>query len=135
MTRTMFFGKPSEKQKRIYETVLKAQQKAIDYIHSAIKSGKKVMTAKADEVARDYITSKDYPTIPHSLGHGIGLEVHEHPSLSPKSKEILKPGMVFSIEPGIYLPGFGGVRIEDLYVYEEKGLRQLTNSAKNMIVI
>jgi len=87
MTRTMFFGKPSEKQKRIYETVLKAQQKAIDYIHSAIKSGKKVMTAKADEVARDYITSKDYPTIPHSLGHGIGLEVHEHPSLSPKAKK------------------------------------------------
>lgn len=122
MTRTVFFGKPSERQKKIYETVLGAQQKAINFVKKQVK-------AKAvDKVARDYIKSKGFPDIPHSLGHGIGLEVHEHPSLSPKSKDILKEGMVFSIEPGIYLPGFGGIRIEDLFVLEKNGLRQLTTS-------
>lgn len=135
MTRTIFFGKPSSKQKEIYQTVLATQQKAVDYINSAIKSGKQIKAAEVDKVARDLIVSQGYPAIPHSLGHGVGLEIHEHPSLSPKSKETLKQGMVFSIEPGIYLEGFGGVRIEDLFVLEEQGLRQLTNSPKELIVI
>ncbi|MBI2338525.1 aminopeptidase P family protein [Candidatus Daviesbacteria bacterium] len=135
MTRTVFFGKPGKKQKDIYETVLKAQQEAIEYINGVLKSGKAVKAAKADKAARDYITSKGYKSIPHSLGHGIGLDVHEHPSLSPKSKEILKEGMVFSIEPGIYLPEAGGVRIEDLFVLEKKGLRQLTHSPNKLIAV
>lgn len=135
MTRTVFFGKPLEKQNRIYQIVLESQQKAIDYINKAIKSGAKVMAAKVDKLARDYITSKGYSTIPHSVGHGIGLEVHEHPSLSPKSKEILERGMVFSIEPGIYLPQFGGVRIEDLFVLKEKEIVQITKSNKNLTVL
>ena len=126
MTRTIFFGKPSEEQKKIYKTVLTAQQKAVDFVSPRTKA------AEVDKVARDYIISKGYPATPHSLGHGIGLEVHEHPHLSPKSKEILKEGMVFSIEPGIYIEGFGGVRIEDLFVYETSGLRQLTNSSKRL---
>lgn len=142
MTRTIFFGPPDAKQKKIYQTVLEAQQKAINFINSAIRSGKEVKASEADKVTRDYIISKGYPSIPHSLGHGIGLEVHEHPALSPKSKEVLKEGMVFSIEPGIYLPNFGsprgeagGVRIEDLFVLEKNNLRQLTNSSKKLTVI
>ncbi|MBI2196211.1 aminopeptidase P family protein [Candidatus Daviesbacteria bacterium] len=150
MTRTVFFGKLTGKQKEIYEVVLAAQQKAVGYINSVLRlrSGSSTRSLKAsevDKVARDYIVSKGYPTIPHSLGHGIGLEVHEHPSLSPKSREILQEGMVFSIEPGIYIPDFGsprstrveagGVRIEDLFVLKDNGLRQLTNSPKGIISV
>ena len=144
MTRTIFFGKPTNQQKEIYKTVLAAQQKAVDFINSAVKSGKEIKATDVDKVARDYIMSKGFPTIPHSLGHGIGLEVHEHPSLSLKSKETLKEGMVFSIEPGIYVPDFGsprfageagGGRIEDLFVLEKQGLRQLTDSPKRLFVI
>lgn len=135
MTRTIFFGRPSDKQKEIYEIVLAAQQKAVDYVNSVIKTGKQIKAAEVDKIARDYIISKGYPTIPHSLGHGVGLEIHEHPSISPKSKETLKEGMVFTIEPGIYLPDFGGVRIEDLFVLEDNKLRQLTKSLKEIITI
>lgn len=135
MTRTIFFGKPSEKQIKMYKTVLQAQQKAVDFINSSVKSGKLIKAADADKAARKYIISKDYPTIPHSLGHGIGLEVHEYPNLSLKSKDILKPGMVFSIEPGIYIPNFGGVRIEDLVVLEKTGPRLLTKAPKQIIQI
>lgn len=135
MTRTVFFGEPTDKQKEIYETVLVVQQKVVDYIRSAVKDGKEIKTTDVDKIARDYIVFKGYPTIPHSLGHGIGLEVHEHPSLSPKSKETLKEGMVFSIEPGIYIPDLGGVRIEDLFVLEHNGLRQITRSPKQVISV
>ncbi|MBU1000301.1 Xaa-Pro peptidase family protein [Patescibacteria group bacterium] len=135
MTRTVFFGKPTKEQKAIFETVLKAQQKAINFVNSAIKSGKELKAAQVDKVARDYIISKNYPAVPHSLGHGVGLDVHESPRLSRQSREILKEGMVFSIEPGIYSEGFGGVRIEDLFVLEKKGIRQLTNATKKLITI
>lgn len=149
MARTVFFGGPTDQQKRIYKTVLEAQQKAVDFINSATRTGKRIRAAEVDKVARGYIVSKGYPTIPHSLGHGIGLEVHEHPSLSLRSKEELKQGMVFSIEPGIYLPNLGGVRIEDLFcisktvpsetkglfVLEKNGLRVLTRSPKELISV
>lgn len=135
MTRTIFLGKATEKQRKIYKTVLEAQKKAVDFINSLIKSGKIIKAKEVDKVARDYITSRGYPTIPHSLGHGVGLEIHEHPHLSTKSKEELKHGMVFSIEPGIYIQGFGGVRIEDLFVYERGGLKQITNSPKEIIEV
>ncbi len=135
MTRTVFFGEPSEKQKEIYKTVLESQKKAVEFINKQIKSGKKVKASQVDEIAREYIKSKGFPDIPHSLGHGVGLEVHEQPHLSLKSKEELKEGMVFSIEPGIYLPGFGGVRIEDLFVYEKNGLKQITNAPKFLTTI
>ena len=117
MTRTVFFGKPNEKQKKIYKTVLEAQQKAVRVIEQGERQAAKIFKAAGIE-------------IPHSLGHGIGLQVHEHPSLSPKSKDVLKEGMVFSIEPGIYIPDFGGVRVEDLFVLEDNNLRQLTISPK-----
>lgn len=132
MTRTVFFGKASQKQKEIYETVLKAQQKAVKFIKQKIKNKKPIKAAAVDKVARDYIESKGY-SFAHSLGHGVGHEIHERPWVSKGSKDILKVGMVFSIEPGIYLPGFGGVRIEDLYVLEPSGLRQLTKSPKDRV--
>lgn len=127
MTRTLTFGKASEKQKKIYKTVKQAQEKAVNFFKAGIKA--KVL----DKVARDYILGQGFDSIPHSLGHGIGIEVHEHPYLSPNSKEVLTEGMVFSIEPGIYIPEFGGVRIEDLFVLEKDGIRQLTESRKELI--
>ncbi len=123
MTRTVFFGKPTLEQKRMYQTVLEAQKFAISRCHAEFISASQV-----DNVARDYIISKGYKTIPHSVGHGIGIDVHEAPHLSPNSKDILKEGMVFSIEPGIYSPNFGGVRIEDLVVLEKNNVRLLTHS-------
>lgn len=123
MTRTVFFGKPNEKQKKMYETVSRAQQKAVEAIEQGERQAAKIFKAAG------------LPAMPHSLGHGIGLEVHEHPSLSPKSKEILKEGMVFSIEPGIYVEGFGGVRIEDLFILEKNGLRKLTGAPVEIKII
>lgn len=154
ITRTIFFGKADQKFKKIYQTVYDAQQKAAEYIYSAVsrntvtrdlhgispspsasrndnKNGVKASTV--DKIARDYITSNGFPSIPHSLGHGIGIEVHEAPTLAPNSKDELKPGMVFSIEPGIYIPGFGGIRIEDLVMLENKTVRLLTSTPKNLI--
>ncbi len=133
MTRTVFFGKPTSEQKKMYETVLAAQQKVIESLHDI--SIYDAMAKNVDKVARDYILSKGYETIPHSVGHGIGIDVHEAPHLSPKSKDILKEGMVFSIEPGIYIPGFGGVRIEDLVVLEKTNPRLLTTSTRDLIIL
>lgn len=135
MTRTIFFGEPSKKQKDIYETVLQAQKEAVKFLNYNIKSNKKLIAGQVDKVARDYIISKDFPSIPHSLGHGIGINVHERPNLSTNSKDELIEGMVFSIEPGIYLQDFGGVRIEDLFVLEKDQLRRITTSPKNLIKI
>ena len=131
MTRTIFFGKAPAKFKKIYSTVLNAQEKAVHLV-SAINNEPLTMN-NIDTTARQYIELQGHPSIPHSLGHGIGLEVHEKPSLSPKSKDKLKNGMVFSIEPGIYLPNIGGVRIEDLFCLQNNKLNQLTNSKKELI--
>lgn len=133
MTRTLVFGKPTEKQKLIHETVKQAQQEAFDHLKANFKKG--VKAEDLDKIARFHILNSKFPTMPHSLGHGIGIEVHEHPYLSMNSKETLKEGMVFSIEPGIYLPELGGVRIEDLYVIEKNGVRQLTTSHKSLIAV
>lgn len=128
MTRTIFFGAIDKQQKKIYEAVYQSQQKALQLIKKMIKNNKSIKASSIDKEARDYIKSVGFESIPHSLGHGVGHEIHESPWLSIKSKDILKPGMVFSIEPGIYIPNFGGVRIEDLYVLEEKNIRQITKS-------
>ncbi len=141
MTRTLFFGKATDEQKRIYNVVREAQQKAIDYIHLHLadnrqlitdnSGAKEIIASNIDAAARNHILSQDYPSIPHSLGHGIGLQVHEAPTLSPVSKQILTEGMVFSIEPGIYIPNYGGVRIEDLFVIENNTLKQLTDTPRD----
>jgi Xaa-Pro aminopeptidase len=130
MTRTVFFGKATEKQKHTYQTVLIAQKKAIEQFNNeAMKQSEIHFQAKRlDNFARDYITSQNFPDMPHSLGHGIGLEVHEPPRLTPLSDEIIENGMVFSIEPGIYLPGKFGIRVEDLFAIENNKLVQLTKA-------
>ncbi len=133
MTRTIFMGNVNEKQKKIYETVLQAQQKAIKSIKSSQIKRKPISCLEIDAIARKHIESHGFPTIPHSLGHGIGIRVHEKPSLSPRSKDELKTGMVFSIEPGIYIPGFGGIRIEDLVFVTKNGLQILTRSSRKLI--
>lgn len=153
MTRTVFLGKADDKFKKIYNTVLKSQELTIkmliDYslrstainkklkavVRSRSTDPKILNASNLDNVARQYIIRSGYPTIPHSLGHGIGIEVHESPRLSPKSKDILKPGMVFSIEPGIYIPNYGGIRIEDLVTIQKNKPELLTHSPKNLIEI
>lgn len=129
-TRTVAVGEPSEQLKEIYQVVLDAQLLALE----KIKPG---MTGKeADAIARDYIASKGYgEAFGHSLGHGIGLEVHEGPGLSFRSDVVLEPGMVITIEPGIYLPNIGGVRIEDDALVTENGLEKLTHSTKELLIL
>ncbi len=114
ITRTVCVGKPSAKLVEIYNIVLKAQQNAA----KQIKAG---MTGReADSIARDIIKAAGYgDAFGHSLGHGVGMEEHEQPRLSVSSRDILKDGMVFTVEPGIYLEGWGGVRIEDTFLMEK----------------
>jgi Xaa-Pro aminopeptidase len=127
MTRVLFLSPPTRKQGRVYETVLRAQETALE----KIKPG---MTGQeADETARAVIKQEGFGAqFLHSLGHGLGIEVHEGFSLNPKSREILKPGMVFTIEPGVYLPGDFGVRIEDTVVMKKSGVQKLTQSPKTL---
>ena len=123
MTRTVFLGKATEKFKKIYGIVLEAQQKAI----KAIKVG--AVCKNVDAVARKVIADAGYgENFGHGLGHSLGLEVHEAPSLSKKCADKIKAGVAFTVEPGIYLPGWGGVRIEDVFLVKEKGLLQLTST-------
>lgn len=134
MTRTVFFGSPTEKFKSMYETVINAQNNAVQFISGKLSMvNSQLLTRDVDKTTRQYIIDKGYESIPHSLGHGIGIDVHERPSLSPKSKSILKTGMIFSIEPGIYLNGFGGVRIEDLFLLTDKRLEKITHSTSKII--
>ncbi len=114
MTRTFLPKKPTAEQRNVYEKVLTAQELAI----KAIKPG--VACAKLDKIARDSM-GKEAQYFGHSLGHGVGLDVHEAPNLSSRSKDILKTGMVVTVEPGIYLDGKFGVRIEDCGLVTEKG--------------
>jgi Xaa-Pro aminopeptidase len=130
ITRTVAVGEPSEQLKEIYQVVLDSQLLALD----KVKPG---MTGiEADAVARDYIKSKGYgEAFGHSLGHGIGLEVHEGPGLSFRSETVLEEGMVVTIEPGIYVPGVGGVRIEDDIVITAAGNEKLTHSTKELLIL
>ncbi len=128
MTRTVVVGKASEKQKEIYETVLEAQLKSL----AALKEdcvGKEV-----DKVARDVIINKGYgDNFGHGLGHCVGLFIHEEPRLSPKDETTFKENMVVTVEPGIYVPNFGGVRIEDLVCVTKDGIINFNTSPKELI--
>ncbi|MGB9839179.1 M24 family metallopeptidase [Thermovenabulum sp.] len=130
MTRTVFLGKPGEEQVKIYRIVREAQEKALEYIKAGI------LGKDADRVARDIIENNGFgPNFGHGLGHGVGLEIHEEPRLSKLGEEELKPGMVVTVEPGIYIENFGGVRIEDLVVITEQGIKNLTKSSKDLIIL
>lgn len=130
MTRTIVVGEANDKQREIYGIVLEAQKKALD----AIKAGKACY--EVDKVARDYISSSGYgKCFGHGLGHSVGLFIHETPALSPSSKATLSVNMLETVEPGIYVEGFGGVRIEDLVVVKDGGYKNLTTSPKELIII
>lgn len=127
LTRTICAGRPDDKFKEIYDIVLEAQQTA----EQSIRPG---MTGKqADGIARKVIEDAGYgDNYGHGLGHGVGLAVHEKPGVGRLSEDVLEPGMVFTVEPGIYLPGWGGVRIEDIVVMREDGVRVLTQASKEL---
>lgn len=128
MTRSFCLGKAGEKLKEIYEIVLKAQETAL----KAIKPG--VPCKEVDAAARTVIADAGYGEyFGHGLGHGVGIEVHEGPRLSANSTDVCKSGMVFTVEPGIYLPGTGGVRIEDMITVTEDGYRNLVNTGKELL--
>jgi Xaa-Pro dipeptidase len=130
MTRTVMLGKAAPEYREVYETVKEGQKKAAE----AVKPGMKA--SDIDAAARNYISEKGYGEyFIHRTGHGIGLEVHEEPYISNVSETILEPGMVFSIEPGIYLPGKFGVRIEDLVLVTETGAEVLNKYTKELIEI
>lgn len=130
MTRTVFIGKASEKAREIYETVKEANLRAI----AAVKPGARF--CDVDRAARDYIEEKGYGEyFTHRTGHNIGMEVHEFGDVSFTNENVLKPGMCFSIEPGIYMPGTAGVRIEDLVLVTEDGCEVLNHYSKDLIEV
>lgn len=128
MTRTVVIGKASERQKEIYGIVLEAQLTALN----GMKVG--MACSEIDALARDYIESSGYGgNFGHALGHSVGIEIHESPNFSPKSKDVLMDGNVLSVEPGIYIEDFGGVRIEDLIAVKNGEIKNLTSSPKQLI--
>lgn len=130
MTRTVAVGEPDEKQREIYRIVLEAQARGLEAARPGVP-GKDV-----DAACRDYIAARGYgDNFGHTTGHGVGLAVHEGPRLSSKAEEALVPGNVVTVEPGIYLPGWGGVRIEDLVVITENGCEILSRSPKALTVL
>ena len=128
MTRTVAVGSVSTKQAKIYETVLKAQLASL----AVLKDG--ISGFDADKAARDIISAAGYGDyFGHGTGHGVGIEIHEEPRLSPKTDKILCEGDIVTVEPGIYLPGEFGVRIEDMVVMTEDGYENLAHSNKELI--
>ena len=129
-TRMAVLGEPSARQGELHDAVLRGHDAAI----AAVKPGN--TTGEVDAAARRVIEAAGYgPNFFHRVGHGLGLEAHEDPSLDPGSKTVLEPGMVFTIEPGAYVAGFGGVRIEDDVVVTEDGVRVLTSADRSLHVI
>jgi Xaa-Pro aminopeptidase len=125
LTRVLVTGKISPKLERIYRVVLKAQRRAIAKMRPGI------LASEVDAAARDVIANEGFGKyFGHGLGHGVGLDIHEEPRLSKSNSQPLKPGMVITIEPGIYLPGFGGVRIEDDVLVTRDGHDVLTSVPK-----
>ncbi|MEM1127680.1 MAG: aminopeptidase P family protein [Bacteroidota bacterium] len=130
MTRTIALGEPGEEARRVYSVVLDAQERALEATMAGIASN------DLDQVARAVIEGAGYgPYFSHSLGHGVGLQIHEPPRVSFRSAEAIPEGAVITIEPGIYLPDRLGVRIEDLVVVERGGHRNLTASTKDLLVL
>jgi len=130
MTRMLFLGTPSAKVKRTYKAVLEAQLAGIDAVHAGARTA--AVDAAARKVLREYGLDKAFV---HSTGHGLGLEIHEPPRLGKRDKSRLKAGMAITIEPGVYLEGFGGIRIEDTVLVTEKGCEILTPTSKDLRVI
>lgn len=129
LSRTRFLGQPTQEQRHIYEITLEAQEAAIEAVKPGMRAG------EVDYVARSIIAEAGYgPYFDHWLGRGISLDLHEQPWMDVGDEAILEPGMIFSIEPGIYLPGVGGARIEDTILVTEKGYEVLSDVDKNLVI-
>jgi Xaa-Pro aminopeptidase len=130
MTRTLHVGRPSTVARSVYEAVREAQQAALE----AVRPGKTV--SEVDAAARKLLKKRGLVKyFTHSTGHGLGLEIHEAPRVAAGQTEVLRPGMVITVEPGAYLPGKFGVRIEDTVVVTETGCEILTNCPKEMLSV
>jgi Xaa-Pro aminopeptidase len=126
-TKTLILGKPDADQRRIYAAVRRAQEKAM----KAIRPGAGVR--RIDAAAREVIARAGYGKFfGHGTGHGVGLAVHEEPSISPRGRGVVEEGMVFTVEPGIYIPGWGGVRLEDMVLVTGRGYEVLTHLSKDL---
>jgi len=129
-TRTLATGALPKELRRIYDVCREAQQASVERIRAGMTG------LDADRIARDIVDEAGYGDyFGHGLGHGVGLEIHEAPRLSTESTDTLEAGNVVTIEPGIYLPGVGGVRIEDLAVVREDGVELLTSFPKDLIAV
>ena len=130
MTRTLYLGKPTTRARRLYQAVLAAQQAALREVRPGVRAG------QVDAAARRVLQRAGLGRyFTHSTGHGVGLEVHEPPRLGRGEQEPLQAGMVITVEPGIYIPGEGGVRIEDMVVVTQEGCRVLTPTTKDLIAL
>lgn len=128
MTRTYFWGKPSKRQKKIYNAVLQAQERALEKISRGERRAKII-----DKSARNFLKNKFRANkFAHGLGHGVGTVIHEWPNFKPKSEDIIPAGCVMTVEPGIYFKGFGGVRIEDMVLITKNGCKNLTKIPKDL---
>ena len=130
MTRTVALGEPSAEMRKVYDTVLRAQTMCEDAL-TAGKTGFEI-----DKLARDYIDTRGYAgRFGHGLGHSLGIDIHEDPRLSQNCRDVLKAGVVITVEPGVYLPGVGGVRIENTCLVRENGCTPLTTADKQLIIL
>lgn len=130
MTRTVFLGMPPDEMREAYAAVLEAQRRAL----AAVAPG--VPCRKVDAAARDYLIELGYGHyFRHSTGHGVGIDVHEQPAVARFSRDRLRPGDVVTIEPGVYIPGLGGIRIEDMVAVTPRGCQNLTKSPKQMMIL
>jgi Xaa-Pro aminopeptidase len=129
-TCTFFCGKPSRRQKEVYQIVKDAHDRTI----ASVRPGRRAM--ELDAIARGWIKDAGYGAyFGHMTGHGVGLAVHENPVIGPESEDVVEEGMIFTIEPGIYIPGWGGVRIEDMVLVTGNGCDVLTNFSKEIEII
>ena len=130
MTRTVALGEPSAEMRRIYETVLRAQTMCEDALRAG-KTGNEI-----DQLARDYIDARGYAgRFGHGLGHSVGIDIHEDPRLSQTCRDVIEANVVITVEPGVYIPGLGGVRIEDTCLVRENGCTPLTTADKQLIIL
>ncbi len=130
MTRTIALGEPSEKMRHVYDVVFTAQQMAQD----ALAAGK--VCREIDAIARDYIAAQGYgDNFGHGLGHSLGIDIHENPRLSMLCTDLTQENQVLTVEPGVYLPGIGGVRIENSCVVTKDGCYSLTTAPKELIIL
>jgi Xaa-Pro aminopeptidase len=130
MTRMLHLGRPSAKTRRLYRVVLEAQQAALDAVRENIAA------SRVDLATRRVLKAHGLaPLFTHSTGHGLGLEIHEPPRLGKNEKTLLRAGMVLTVEPGVYIEGFGGIRIEDTVVVTSHGCEILTPTSKELLVV